>query len=712
MLRTLHRRPLEWRRTIFVTSGPAKPKRSAKAAKEKISRFLELDDRLSKQKEQEYIKKLKELKSLTTSVSRMITERKKQQAIDDLPMPSQKKAAEVYQALESPKQVVDVATQPLVTPVVQLPSIFSSRLGLSVKYLARKDAQNWPLVLHQLREADGFKNVPVEDVRDFIACIPPSHLKPVIPMVEKLLEEGNVPRSPRMVNYFIKALVLGLPTSAEVELVETYIGQIRQLHKGPLPRSTYDLAIEAHGKNGDLEKINAYLEEMKRLGIAPSPRIYNNVLATSVYKTKDHKQAVALFDSMKFLSEQTKPSTRAYQDIIVSYVNNNDIERALDLYQEMLQESIPLNQQILVALARGCTLRRQLRFKAWDFMFEIYNQGWEPTVASFEYILYLAAQDGDVAMARLLYGKLHQASTVSPRSFSFLMLAYSKSPIKRDTVEPLPITMHEQGRVFRRNILKDSTIGTPDGPALPFLPVLDLSLKEQILAELSAMWAHTLMTNPGLVSSDCVNTFLDIAAEMGTLKDFLERFEEFTFLDRTGAPTETIIEEPEQDQDQEKDQEPQVQSPTTAPVLRELPAKKMARTSLSYVIALKAAGRHKNYPVAQRVWTERGTYRKTDAFKALSRAKKDHLDFMFATAMVQCLTKMLLLDDALAILVSTEYQFKWTWNELKGLYEAGAELGKTNVTRVIRGVVKRAQINHEGKIRRKDYKMYTLMRGY
>ena len=80
--------------------------------------------------------------------------------------------------------------------------------------------------------------------------------------------------------------------------------------------------------------------------------------------------------------------------------------------------------------------------------------------------------------------------------------------------------------------------------------------------------------------------------------------------------------------------------------------------------------------------------------------------------MVNCLTDMKLLDDALAILVSTEYQFKWTWKELLHLYAAAAEAGYDKVTKTIRGVVKRAQINFEGKIRRKDYKKYVMERGY
>lgn len=184
--------------------------------------------------------------------------------------------------------------------------------------------------------------------------------------------------------------------------------------------------IQAYGKNNNLEKINMCLSEMKQNKLEPSQKTFSNILSTCVYKANDHKQAVEIFDSMKFLSQKTKPDTRAYQDIIVSYVNNDNIEKALDLYREMITEKIEINQRIMVALARGCTSRPELRFKAWDFIFDIYNNNWEPTLNTFEYMLYLSAKDGDVALSRAFYSKLNESNAITPRSFSFLLLAYSK----------------------------------------------------------------------------------------------------------------------------------------------------------------------------------------------------------------------------------------------------------------------------------------------
>lgn len=759
-------------RNIFVVrSQKAKPlSKKSKVSeweikqknKGRLSEWVEEDfERKAKQQEIEYARRLKELKSLTTSVSRMIRKKEQSEKLQEIPMASEitRDSEKIYKALADGKDVeghshgtisgstdiqaleFNASKHSLVTPAINLPESIAERLGLAIKFLVSKTNQNWTLVLQQLKESGGLEGIPEKDVRKLIYCIPKEQIPQLIPELEYLLETAKIQKSSKIVNVFIDGLSSGSQvTDEKLALLERYCEYLIKINKkGKLPRETYELMIQACGKNNNIEKINTYLAEMKKNKLEPSASTFSNILSTCVYKANDHKQAVEIFDSMKFLSQKTKPNTRAYQDIIVSYVNHNNIERALDLYREMLTEGIEVNQRIMVALARGCTSRPELRYKAWDFIFDIYNNKWEPTLNTFEYMLYLSARDGDVALSRAFYSKLSESNSVSPRSFSFLLLAYSKSQVANpdEAVELPAITFHEKGRNFRRNILSDINLSPSSANtlvSLPFLPVLDLTSKQEIMAESSALWAHTLILNPHFVNAECANTFLNIAAEMGKLSDFIDRFDNSTFLDKTGLQNDTrvVIEEiPEsinanietkEENDSKSVSEVQVKfdetSITKSPLLKELHGnldytqKKVVRTSLSYVIALKAAGKHKNYKFAQRIWSERGTYRKTTNFGNLSRQIKDNLDFQFAAAMVSCLTKMNLLEDALAILLSTEYQFRWTWSELKGLYGASIEIGNDNITKTIRGVVKRAQINYEGKIRRKDFKQYVMERGY
>lgn len=751
----------EQSRSIFMVRSKKQTKavdRNSTKRNEKILDFVKDEDyRKAKQREAEYKKRLQELKNLTAEVSQMLDRNKKEEELKNLPMASdlRKDSESVYQRLEdlgqdSSRQVTNTASlassgtddfnaaqRTLLTPSIELPETIKERLGLAVKFLVTKHNQNWLLVLQQLQLAGGFKDVPPKDVRKFLYAMPLGDVAKLHHIIEQMLVEADIEISPKILNVFILGLSQGGTISDQnLGKIETYVSRIYELNKGKkLPRDTYELMIRVHGKRNDLEKINHFLGEMKANKLEPSPVIYLDILSTCVYKARDHKQAVEIFDTLKFLSQKTKPDTRAYQDIIVSYVNNNDIEKALDLYREMLNTGVSVNQKILVALAKGCISREELKLKAWDFMFDIYNNGWEPSLETYEYMMYLASKDFDVSFTRALYSKLNESGSLTAKAFTFLMLAYSRAAVAcKIDCPPSSITFHETGRIFRRNILSDlKYTGSSDKDEsvnLPFLPFLDLKTKREILAESSAMWAYTLIHNPEFINSENTNTYLNIAAHIGSIEDFEERFNSTTYLDVAQNENQTrfIIDESEintlkdddnnEDTDLSKTKTRDKNSMTTSPLLQQLgktpnlSVKKVARTSLTYVIALNAAGNCKNYPFAQKIWVERGLFRKSPLFTNLSRDKKNKLDFEFASAMVSSLAEMNLLQDALAILVSTEYQFKWTWRELHKLYEKAEMHGHDKLCKTIKGIVHRAQINFEGKLRRRDYREYVKNRGY
>ncbi|WEJ93302.1 Mitochondrial group I intron splicing factor ccm1 [Yamadazyma tenuis] len=663
---------------------------------------------------------------MTSSVSRMIQkkedERRQQEYVTDIPMPSQldKEAENLYKVLER-GPAFDPSSASLLTPVVDLPESIQERLGLSVKFLVSKEHQNWPAVLQTLKMGGGFKDLKEKDVRKLIYNIPKDKISSIIPQVESLMVEAKMVPTSKVLNVFINSLALGKEVSPEtLSLIESYVETIRASNKGILPRDTYETMIHIYGKANDINKINALLMEMKENNLKPSADIYSNVLKTLVYKSRDHKEAVSIFDSMKFLSQETKPGTNAYKDVIVSYVNNDDVEKALDLYQEMLTSRTPVNQEILVALARGCTGRKQLRFKAWDFIFEIYDNEWSPTRETLEYMVYLSSKDGDVALSRALYKRLASVSSVTKRTFTFLLMSYSKSRCLKPDAEVPAITVHERGRHFRANLLSQAdTLPTQIEPKyhVPFLPVLDLASPEEIIAESSAVWAHSLMFNPDFINDESYNTYLNIAAEFGSLHDLMDRYDFSKMVDDAAMnSTRVIIEEPDVHETNTNSETTKLNDLAKSPVFNELSSIEskfnITRSTLTYMIALKGAGILKNYQLSQDVWMERGKYRKSKEFKLLPRKEKDKLDFQFATQMVQSLTKMQLIDDAVAIIVSTEYQFKWAWLQLSPLYQECVELGYDKHCSTLRSIASRAQIRFEGKIRKKDFKEYLSKKRY
>lgn len=740
-------------RTIFVASRP-KP-RKPKASK--LDKWAKDDtSRIEKNKEAEYRNKLKELRKLTADVSKMIKKRQDEEQqirfAQEIPLPSQidRDTKEVYDAISSSSSLtalpgekpthkpnlIDPSSESLLTPVVQIPASIQERLGLSIKFLVLKDNQNWPLVLQTLESGGGFEGLVEKDVRKFIYSIPKTYIPSVIPQLESLLKQANIAISPKILNVFIESLGSKKNISPhELEMIESYVNIIRTSSKNSiLPRRTYESLIFIYGKYGNLDKINKLLVEMKENDLQPSPIIYSNILKTLVYKTRNHKEAVSIFDSMKFLSEDFKPNTGAYQDVIVSYINNDNIERALDLYQEMINSKIPFNQEILTALARGCMERDLLKFKAWDFMFDIYDNKWTPTIHTLEYILYLSSKDGDVALSRALYKKLASSGTLTKRAFTFLLMAYSKAKGFQSTNEIPSVALHEKGRNLRGNLLTQMDIPLEVSEPkfnIPFLPVLDLTSKKEIMAESSALWAHTLVFNPDFINIEAYNTYLNVAAEFGTFEEFIDRYDYSKLID--DAPTNTtrlIIDDSELEResysisnDDAKNNNENLDTIstdkkglTTSPILKKVEQMnrrvKITRTTLTYIIGLKAAGRFKDYRLAQDIWIERGKYRKSNEFKTLDRKSKDKLDFEFANEMVQSLTKMKLLDDALAIVLSTEYQFKWSWAHLTPLYQECVKVGHDKQCRTLRGIARRAQYRFEGKIKKRDYKEYAIKKSY
>lgn len=738
------------RRGIFVMSSERKMRPRRPAAKPKLpaKRVPEVRERTPSKEEKaqhlEHIRRIKEFKNLTKSVNQYLQHKTlatrgghiEETELIEESLPIEEKADEIYQAIRSKDNITFTDQEKNddnsvvfkfenTTPAVELPDTIKDKLGLSVKYLLTQENQNWDLLLYQLEKEGGFKDLPERDVRKLVYAVPRDQLRYIFPKIEELLEAAGMQKSPKIINAYMRSVIhRNSVDRVEMQEVEKCIDTIRQLNKkGKLGRESYEILVEAYGKNSDIDKVNAVITEMKEQGLEPLKVVYSNVLATCVYKTKSHATAVLLFDSMKFFLQKTQPSTREYQDIIVSYVNNDDIEKALDLYQEMLTNRVEVNQKILVALARGCVSRDELKARAWDFMFEIHKRGWTPTVHTAEYMLYLALKDGDLPLARVLYQQLNLANNANPRSFSFLLLAYANASL--DTDVPM-IEFNDTGRRFRHNIISSTDLTAKmDDPqkAIPFLPIQTFTSPKEVLAESSAVMAHSLMMNNRLINIESVNTFLNIAANIGTLEEFRDRFKQFTYLDREGIPGTRSIIEPEQclevEEPQHVDQRASSESTALAksPALQRLAEHsnnqlKVPRNTITYLIALKAAAKGNDYAMAQTMWTERGLYRKSVHWSKLSRDEKDKLDFDFAITMVNCLTQFGLFDDALAIIMSTEYQFRWKRHHFTQLYKAAVEIGNNKIALTLRGIAKRSQINFEGKIRRRDYKKYVMENGF
>ena len=303
---------------------------------------------------------------------------------------------------------------------------------------------------------------------------------------------------------------------------------------------------------------------------------------------------------------------------------------------------------------------------------------------------------------------------------------------------------------------------------MPFLPLLENFTKKQILAESSALWTFTAQYNPHLINAKNTDMFLKVSVNQGELVDFVDRYEKFTRLDLTGMAKTRVVEGDEvkgssvdgKESEGEKEdkyhvnrttEEEEFQLETMAKQQEEIESKIEERlqtldpednANVAYIIenephetsesrvsdsiefpvvyrntqiyrtAISAAAKFHKYDFAQTIWKERGLFRKSHRFSSMSRATKDREDFEFAQSMVHALVDMGMLTDACAVVVSTEYQFRWQWIHLSRLYHAAVEVGDNKVMLTCKGISSRSLIKYEGRINRKIYRQFVSQRGY
>ncbi|EMG48063.1 CCM1 Mitochondrial group I intron splicing factor CCM1 [Candida maltosa Xu316] len=623
--------------------------------------------------------------------------------------------------------------KPKPPPSLMFPEQINQRLGLVSDMLIQPNGKtnlpqeiknnNWNMLLIQLDQTGGFKGLTQKDITHFIRKIPLKNLKSLIPHLEKMHHDAGLTIHYNVYYLFTRALTTGGRISdLQLKMVERYFDEISK--QTELKIDHYETMVYAYVKNNNMTKVDDVLKIMKDKDIPISKSIYTAVFQGYSFYQKNHDKALEVFDAMKFFSKETSPDENVYTDVIISCVANRQLEKGLDLYQEFQDNNLKVNQRILSALAKGCSRSRQYKFDAWNYIFQIYDYGWAPTLQTYEHMLYISATDGDVELTRALFYKLLESNSVSGQAFISLMLSYSKYIPPSRRTEPFLASLTDKGRLFRQGILNgvDFTKPVQEFPFLPFQTIPDTKF---ILAESSAVWAHAIIKYPQFVRQhQVVTSYLTVALELGEFEEFKDRFDASTYLNTEGIPKAREVEIIEPDQENDTTDEVKQQDSSSSneliksPIFKHLePALvdnrfKAARDSFIYNIAIRAAGRFKKYEFAQDILKERGQYRKSNNFKRLTPKEQEREDFQFASYLVECWTNMNLLEDAYAVVLSSVERFPWSWKQLGVLSRAAMKLGSLSLVESLKNVVRFSQEKNHGKIKYIDFKTYVMNRGY
>ncbi|KAI5961275.1 hypothetical protein KGF57_001788 [Candida theae] len=580
-------------------------------------------------------------------------------------------AEQVYEAIHDPSALHSDSISSEQPGICSFPSEINERLGLVSNYLmsptdAAQFKPQWSLLLHQLKLSGGFNGLDATTVQAFVKTIPFPVLKSLIPRIIEMYKEAGVTITTKVEFLIFKALATGgKVTPSEVQMMETYFEKL--LEKNDQKTDYYETMVCAYVKSDNMKKVEKLLSAMKLKNIEITRSIFTSILQGYVYYVNDHDKAWETFNAMKFLSKKTQPNERNYTDMIFSFVKNNKLESALDMYQEMLDNRIPLNQNILATLARGCCKSKRFAIKSWDFIFKIYDHGWFPNLQTYESMLNLSAFEGTLDLTRALFLKMTETNSVTPKAVLYLMMSYSKHSFEKSS-KRASIDHDERGRLFKQKVMQDIVFAQQSN-GFPFLPLLALPNNDAALAEATAIISYIKKSNPRLLTPQLVTTFLNTWTNLGTMEGFSKHYEDLTCFEplrKSDMKSGTVTEFNKTDIGNDK----------------------IARDTPIYIAALKAAAKFKNYELAKEILEERGQFRRSKAYQSMSKRAQSSWDFEFARALVECFKNMNMLKDALSVVLSSEERFPWSWKELGGLAGAALSIEDLQMVDEIKRVIK------------------------
>ncbi|KAI5960683.1 hypothetical protein CANMA_003992 [Candida margitis] len=551
------------------------------------------------------------------------------------------------------------------------PSVINDKLGLASTYLIPGNGEfkpQWALIVQQLELSGGFTDLDTKTVHAFVKTIPPADLKKLVPQLIQMCSDAEIEITPKIELLFFKSLATGgTVTSAEIQSMEAYFE--RFLEQNEQKPDYYETMICGYIKNGNMKKVEKLLNTMQLKNVEITRSIFSSILQGYIYYTHDHAKAWETFNAMKFLSKKTQPNERNYTDMVFSFVKSNRLEGALDLYQEMLDNNIALNQNVLASLARGCCKSKRFSTKSWDFVFKIYDQGLSPNLQTYESMLNISALEGSVDLTRALFAKLIQTNSVTSKAVLYLMMSYSKHDhSSREKTKRSAIEFNERGRIFKQNVMQDVDFSEIQG-GFPFLPLISLPNNDAVLAEATAIVTFIKDFKPWLLTPQLVTSFLNTCVQLGSMEGFLKHYENLTCLEATAIPKSggdglEVIDKVETN------------------------LYRISRDTPIYITALKAAAKFKNYDFAMQLLKERGCYRKSIVYQSKPKKIQHVADFEFARALVECFKDLKMLKDALSIVLSSEEKFPWSWKELGGLVGAALTIEDLQMVETIKRVIR------------------------
>lgn len=482
------------------------------------------------------------------------------------------------------------------------------------------------------------ESIPQTDVELFVAKIPLNRKAEYIKRLQQLIPE-------KLRSQFVKDnFMAAYAARGEPELVERTFNTCitpTVFSYGHLAKSRFKVGMPP-------ETVFAVLSKMEKQGIDANIQIYTTAIQSLVQHNR-FAEAEGVFNKMKYMSSQLQPDTKLYNTIILAAARFN-VNRALDLYEEMQTRPVPVlpDSGTYNILVYACARDPKTHLTAWNLFNEAFNRGFSLNKESFRALMYLCGNAGELVLARGLVKRLLEtnAGYVDNFMLNCLFLAYNNW----DKNAQSQVLSSSIGTDIRKFLVTDHF----DQPTLsiPLLPVSEMR-EDLVLPECMAVFQHFEESNPQLLfisntaagpkyqrSTIFVN-LLRTAIKFGdSIDDFVTLYTKYTTPEGAG-----VLDTLNPDKLEGK--------------VAERPNFVVGRTHYTQLLAMDAAIKFKDLKFGEKIWNERGTWRKQTGFQSLPAEEQQNLDFKFAQKIISLFAAVGDVEQAIAVLESASGLHKW-----------------------------------------------------
>ncbi|CAN6675149.1 hypothetical protein TRVA0_097S00188 [Trichomonascus vanleenenianus] len=612
------------------------------------------------QEEKELREGLKQLQAYNAALKRHIWEQDDEKMRKEIAereglkldrSPSEKEVDDLTEFLSLPEE--DKLGAKLFESAPKLPQKLMERVGGQALVLMNQE--RWaPVVRALYNNPMQLKDLTTGTVDSLLKAIPVSERANYAGIIKEMMDDAGIKES----KFTMDLIMAGYADRGAVDVVRAFMKHM--VEQGYRPDDfTYGHLLKALGKQKDLVNSAKVLREMQANGIEPSMRVCTTLLQTCI-KVGDYKQAQDIFAMMKFLSTESQPDVRVYNSLMLAAAKEYNVDRVLDLFREMTTRPIdPLSPDVETyqTLIYACSRDLKTHVLAWKYVLELQQRKYPITRKLVNTIMYLCGSTGELSFARAMFRQLCGDPTSYPDALTLNSLFKAYANYKPGFISPVLLTS-DLGNQIRSSFLFVTDAKSTNEYLTP--PLLDTPLLRTpflVIAESQAMFEFFKEHHPDCINDKNILTYLSIPARCRNFDEFARRYNSCTY----------------------------IEDPDSVEIVGEQHPGKVCRNHHTYDLAISFCAENpspKTLEFAQKVWTDRGKWRKTRAFRELPQEQRKKSDFLFARGMIDVLAANELPSEACDILGSTIKLFPWRRHHLVNLintvqkHEDFALLGK------------------------------------